>query len=55
MGIGQEDPRIPTERSEVVNGELSTAPELQEGVWDEERIEKGLKILKEMHIQAIGT
>lgn len=55
MGIGQENPRLPTERSEIVNGDLSAAPELQEGVWDEERIEKALKILKDMHIQAIGT
>lgn len=49
MAVSQENSKPRLEEVEATHGGQAAA---SEDAWDEERIEKGLKILKEMHIQA---
>lgn len=59
MAVGQSD--IPSERPgapeagngdvTMQNGPATSDSQATEDIWDEERIEKALKTLKEVHIQ----
>jgi hypothetical protein len=54
MGLGQQgqsDSQELNKNAAPENGQQPEAPNAGEDVWDEERIEKALKTLKEMHIQ----
>lgn len=52
--LGQPGAPEPSNNSAVDNGQPSGSPNADDDVWDEERIEKALKTLKEMHIQLRG-
>ncbi|KAG0648221.1 hypothetical protein D0Z07_5355 [Hyphodiscus hymeniophilus] len=57
MASGQKNPQASTEGSSAmengVSGPAATSSS-GEDVWDEQRIEESLKVLKEMHIQLRG-
>jgi hypothetical protein len=50
MAVIQKDPELSTGERGPESGE-QTAPNAGEDVWDEERIERALNTVKEMHIQ----
>jgi hypothetical protein len=56
MAVGQQDNRQGISNGSIDVGAAISGQQLadkgpEEDVWDEERLEKALKILKEMHIQ----
>ena len=56
MAVGQPDGRQATsnggiDTEDAMNGPPLGDKSLEENAWDEERLEKALKVLKEMHIQ----
>lgn len=51
MVVDQSNPQVPTEGSAAMENDPAAASSSGEDVWDEERIEEALKVLKEMHIQ----
>jgi len=56
MATGQQDSHVATDGNKLENGHpADPSNNVEEEVWDEERNEKGLKTLKEMHIQVSLT
>jgi hypothetical protein len=56
MAVGQQDNRQGISNGSIdveaaISGQQLADKGPEEDVWDEERLEKALKILKEMHIQ----
>jgi hypothetical protein len=47
----QGNPQVPTQGGSTTEDGQAAASSIGEDVWDEQRIEDALKILKEMHIQ----
>ena len=56
MATGKQDSQVATDGNKIENGQpADPSNNVEEEVWDEERNEKGLKTLKEMHIQVSLT